>query len=160
MITAYQSEVFVADGVTTQSYVQPGSQFTSRNSTSSATADISLTIVLFQTPITCDPTLFKFLVTADATTSAGSLTGPPDCVEDSSLSSVNLTFKFPAPLSFSPTFADVLRRSLVGEAGRYTVKFIRPAAHMFSFDRLRNLRRMDRAEIACLWGGGVTLGVT
>ena len=117
LITAYQSEVFVADGVTTQSYVQPGSQFTSRNSTSSATADISLTIVLFQTPITCDPTLFKFLVAADATTSAGSLTGPPDCVEDSSLSSVNLTFKFPAPLSFSPTSTVSVQAASVSSSG-------------------------------------------
>ena len=103
VITAYQTEVFVLDGVATQSYVQPGSQFTSGNSTSSATANVSLSIVLFQTPITCDSTQVTLEVVAVATTSAGALSGIPTCVQDSSLPSVNLTFTFPSPLSFTPT---------------------------------------------------------
>ena len=101
LITAYQSDVFVTDGVTTDSSVQPGSQFTSGDPTSSATGNISLAIVLFQTPITCNSSQFPLLVVASGTTSTGSLSGPPDCVEDSSLSSLNLTCTFPSPLSFT-----------------------------------------------------------
>ena len=103
LITAYQSDVFVTDGVTTQSDVKPGSRFTSTESTSSATTNVSFNIVLFHTPISCDSSQFKLEVVASDTTSTGSLSGPPDCIEDSSLPSLNLTYTFPSPLSFTPT---------------------------------------------------------
>ena len=104
LITAYQSEVFATEGVTTESAVQPGSRFTSKLPTSSATTNISLQIVLFQTSITCDANLFPLLITAADSTSSGSLSDPPTtCIQDSSLPSLNLTFKFPSPLSFTPT---------------------------------------------------------
>ena len=77
LISAYQSDVFVTDGVTLQSFVQPGSLFTSGLPTSSVTTNVSLSIVLFQTPITCDPTQFTLWVVADGTTSSGSLSDPP-----------------------------------------------------------------------------------
>ena len=101
MITAYQSELFATESITTDSSVQPGSQFTSGDPPSSATGNISFTIVLFQTPITCDFSQFKLEVVASGTTSTGSLSGLPGCIEDSSLPSVNLTYTFPSPLSFT-----------------------------------------------------------
>jgi len=103
LVIAYQSEVFVTTGVSTLSAVQPGSRFSSGLPTSSATTNVSLSIVLFQTPITCNQTEFTLEIVADATTSTGSLTGTPVCVQDSSLPSLNLTFEFPAPLSFTTT---------------------------------------------------------
>ena len=101
LITAYQSELFATESITTDSSVQPGSQFTSGDPPSSATGNISFTIVLFQTPITCDFSQFKLEVVASGTTSTGSLSGLPGCIEDSSLPSVNLTYTFPSPLSFT-----------------------------------------------------------
>ena len=103
LITAYQSDVFVTEGVATQADVQPGSRFTSGQPATSATTNVSLTIVLFQTPNSCDPSQFTLEIVATATTSSGSLTGIPDCIEDSTLPSVNLTFTFPAPLSVTST---------------------------------------------------------
>ena len=93
----------MTEGVNTLSAVQPGSLFASGLPTSSATTNVSLSIVLFQTPITCDPTQFTLQVVAGATTSAGSLSGTPDCIQDSSLPSLNLTFTFPCALSLTST---------------------------------------------------------
>ena len=59
LVTAYQSDVFAVEGITTDSSVQPGSLFTSKLPTASATTNVSLIIVLFQTPITCNSTQFS-----------------------------------------------------------------------------------------------------
>ena len=58
LVTAYQSEVFVNNGVITDSSVQPGSTFTNIQSTSTANAAVSFSLVLYQTPISCDPSEF------------------------------------------------------------------------------------------------------
>ena len=116
LITAYQSDVFVADGVSTQSYVQPGSRFISTESTSSATTNLSLAIVLFQTPITCNFSQFTLEVVATDTTFTGSLSNPPDCIEDSSLPSLNLSFTFPSSLSFTSTSSVSLEATSLSES--------------------------------------------
>jgi len=74
-------------------------------------------IVLFQTPITCDQTNFTLRVVATGTTSSGSLAGTPLCAHDSSIPSVNLTFAFPSPLSFTSTSSVSLQAtSVVGSS--------------------------------------------
>ena len=102
VVTAYQSEVFVNDGVVSLSSVQPGSTFTNKNSTSTAEATFSVSLVLYQTPISCNSSQFTLQVVASDTTSTGSL-GTLDCVEDASLPSLNISVSFPAALSFSST---------------------------------------------------------
>ena len=103
VITAYQSDVFVTQGVVSLSSVQPGATFTNKQPTSTATASLSLIIVLYQTPISCDPTQFTLQVVAANSASTGSLTGTPNCVEDASLPSLNISFSFPAALSYTST---------------------------------------------------------
>ena len=93
--------MFVNTGVITNSSVQPGSTFTSKKSTSTAEATFSLSMVLYQTPISCDSSQFTLKVVAPSTTSTGSLSGTPDCLEDTSLPSVNISYSFPASLSFT-----------------------------------------------------------
>jgi len=103
LVTAYQSEVYVTQNVATLSSVQPGSTFTSKLSTSTASASVSLTMVPYQTPIFCDPSEFTLQVIAANSASTGSLSGTPNCVEDALLPSVNISFSFPAALSFTST---------------------------------------------------------
>ena len=81
VVTAYQSEVFVNDGVVSLSSVQPGSTFTSKKSTSTAEATFSVSLVLYQTPISCNSSQFTLQVVASDTTSTGSLGGTLDCVK-------------------------------------------------------------------------------
>ena len=100
IVTAYQSEVFV-NGIVSLSSVQPGSTFTDTQSTSTAEATFSLSLVLYQTPISCDPTQFSLQVVASDAASTGSLSGTPNCVEEASLPSLNISFSFPAALSFT-----------------------------------------------------------
>ena len=76
-ITAYQIDIFITQAQTQLTAVQPGTVFTNGSSTSSVTASISLSIVLFQTPITCDPTAFTLTFSALDSKSSGSLTGHP-----------------------------------------------------------------------------------
>jgi len=85
------------------SSVQPGSTFTSKKSTSTAEATFSVSLGLYQTPISCNSSQFTLQVVASATTSTGSLSGTLDCVEYASLPSLNINVSFPAALSFSST---------------------------------------------------------
>ena len=59
-------------------------------------------LVLFQTPITCDPAAFTLTFSAVSSESSGSLSGrPSSCVVDPILPSLTVTYTFPAPLSLT-----------------------------------------------------------
>jgi len=102
IITAYQINNFVVNQRTEISALQPGTQFSNSNDTSSAASTLSLAITLFQTPVTCDTTHFAFSVFSSSVASTGAIYGAPACLVDQTLTAVNLTFSFPAPLHFSP----------------------------------------------------------
>jgi len=113
-ITAYQIDIFITQAQTQLTAVQPGTVFTNGSSTSSVTASISLSIVLFQTPITCDPTAFTLTFSALDSKSSGSLTGHPTfCAVDLSVPSVTLNYTFPAPISFTSTSSVIFVASSV-----------------------------------------------
>jgi len=102
LVTAYQIGIFIAQGRTELTAVQPGTVFTNGSSTSSAATTLSLSLVLFQTPITCDPAAFTLTFSALNSKSSGPLSAPPSsCVVDSALPSLTVTYTFPAPLSFT-----------------------------------------------------------
>jgi len=64
LVTAYQIDVFISQGRTELKAVQPGTVFTNGSSTSSAVTTLSLSLILFQTPITCDPSAFTLAFSA------------------------------------------------------------------------------------------------
>ena len=102
LVTAYQIDIFIAQGRTELTAVQPGTVFTNGSSSSSAASTLSLSLVLFQTPITCDPSTFTLTFSALNSESSGSLSGSPStCVVDPTLPSLTVTYTFPAPLSFT-----------------------------------------------------------
>ena len=102
LVTAYQIDVFISQGRTELTAVQPGTVFTNGSSTSSVGTALSLSLILFQTPITCDPAAFTLTFSALSSESSGSLSGRPTaCVVDPTFPSLNVTYTFPAPLSFT-----------------------------------------------------------
>ena len=101
VITAYQIYVFIIGNTTTISSVQPGSAFSSGEPTSVTNTTLALSLVLFQTSITCDPAQYRLAITGSDVISHGALTAEPQCVVDSSLPSVNLSYTFPALLGFT-----------------------------------------------------------
>jgi len=102
LVTAYQIDVFVTQGRTELTAVQPGTFFTNGSSTSSVGTTLSLSLVLFQTPITCDPAAFTLTFSALNSKSTASLVDrPSSCVVDPALPSLTVTYTFPAPLSFT-----------------------------------------------------------
>jgi len=102
LVTAYQIDIFIAQGRTELTAVQPGTVFSNGSSTSSARTTLSLSLVLFQTPITCDPAAFTLTFSALDSKSSGPLSGrPTSCVVDPALPSLTVTYTFPAPLSFT-----------------------------------------------------------
>jgi hypothetical protein len=103
LITAYQSQVFAIESVIQTSSVQPGARFTSGRPTSTAAGVVSLNVVLYQSPVSCDTTQFTLQVIATNAASSGALSGVPDCIEDSSLLSANFSYAFPEPLGFTST---------------------------------------------------------
>jgi len=83
LVTAYQIDVFITQGRTELTAVQPGTAFSNDSSTSSAGTTLSLSLVLFQTPITCDPSTFTLTFSALSSESSGLRSGPPSsCVVD------------------------------------------------------------------------------
>ena len=105
LVTAYQFDVFISLGRTELTAVQPGTVFTNSSSTSSAGTTLSLSLVLFQTPITCNTTAFTLSFSAISSESSGSLSdSPSSCVVDPPLPSLTVTYTFPAPLSFTSAF--------------------------------------------------------
>ena len=102
LVTAYQIDVFISQGRTELTAVQPGTVFTNGSSTSSAATTLSLSLVIFHTPITCNTTTFTLTFSALNSKSSGALSGPPSsCVVDPTLPSLTMTYTFPAPLSFT-----------------------------------------------------------
>ena len=76
LVTAYQIDIFITQGRTELTAVQPGTFFTNGSSTSSAGTTLSLSLVLFQTPITCDPSAFTLTFSALSSESSGPLCSP------------------------------------------------------------------------------------
>jgi len=105
LITAYQAEVFITQGRVTLSSVQPGYTFSSGQATSSVNSTLSFLVVLYGSGIYCNLAIFTPQVITTGVFAAGTVTSPPPdiahCVEDSTLSAVNLTYTFPVPLSFT-----------------------------------------------------------
>jgi len=117
LVTIYQIHIFISQGRALLTAVQPGTVFTSGSSTSSASTTLSLSLALFQTPITCDSTAFTLTFSALNSESAGSLSGPPtSCVVDVTLPSLNLTYNFAAPLSFTSTSSVVFTASSINQS--------------------------------------------
>jgi len=102
LVTAYQIDIFIAQGRTELTAVQPGTFFTNGSSTSSVGTTLSLSLVLFQTPISCDPAAFTLTFSALNSKSSGPLSGrPSSCVVDPTLPSLTVTYTFSAPVSFT-----------------------------------------------------------
>jgi len=102
LVTAYQIDIFISQGRTELTAVQPGTFFTNGSSTSSSASTLSLSLVLFQTPITCDPSAFTLTFSAVSSESSGPLSGhPSSCVVDPTFPSLTMAYTFPAPLSFT-----------------------------------------------------------
>ena len=102
LVTAYQIDATITQGRTELTAVQPGTVFTDGSSTSSAATTFSLSLVLFQTPITCDPAAFTLTFSALSSESSGSLSSrPTSCVVDPTFPSLTVTYTFTAPLSFT-----------------------------------------------------------
>ena len=101
LITAYQIEIFIAEWRTELTAVQPGIVFTNGSSTSSVGTPLSLSLVLFQSPITCDPANFTLTFSAVNSESGFLSARPTSCVVDPAFPSLNLTYAFPAPLRFT-----------------------------------------------------------
>ena len=102
IVTAYQINNYAVNQRIEDSALQPGTQFSNSNDTSSAASTLFLAVTLFQTPVTCDTTHFAFSVFSSSVASPGAISGAPACLVDQTLTAVNLTFSFPAPLHFSP----------------------------------------------------------
>jgi len=105
LITIYQINVFVTQRTSEISAVQPGTVFTDKSSTSTTSTGFTMSVFFsfHNTPISCNPTDFSFSVTATGVRLSGTLFGAPVCTSDSTSQSVNLTFAFPSPLSFTST---------------------------------------------------------
>jgi len=117
LVTAYQFDIFFAQGRTELTAVQPGTVFTNGSSTFSVGTMLSLSLVLFQTPITCDPVDFTLTFSAVNSKSSGSLFGLPDsCVVDPTFPSLALTYTFPAPLSFPSASSVVFSATSVNQS--------------------------------------------
>jgi len=102
LVTAYQINIFITQGRTELTAVQPGTVFTNGSSTSSAGTPLTLSLVLFQTPITCNTTAFNLTFSALDSRSLGLLSdSPTSCVVDPTFPSLTVTYAFPAPLSFT-----------------------------------------------------------
>jgi len=102
LVTAYQIDIFITQGRTELTAVQPGTVFTDESSTSSAATTLSLSLVLFQTSITCNTTAFNLIFSALSSDSSGLRSGPPSsCVVDPTFPSLTVTYTFPAPLNFT-----------------------------------------------------------
>jgi len=102
LVTAYQIDIFFSQGRTEDTAVQPGTVFTNGSSTSSVGTTLSLSLVLFQTPITCNTTAFTLTFSAVNSKSLGLLSGrPTTCVVDPTFPSLTVTYAFAAPLSFT-----------------------------------------------------------
>lgn len=66
------------------------------NKTDPSGLRVALSLVLFQSPVTCDPSAFTL------TFAAGKLSGQPtSCLVDSGLDSVTLYYSFPSPITFT-----------------------------------------------------------
>jgi len=78
----------------------PSAWHTVFQDTSTAASTLTLAVTLFQTPVTCDSTQFTFSVISSGVTSTEPISGTPACLEDQTLTSVNFTFSFPAPLHY------------------------------------------------------------
>jgi len=117
LVTAYQIDVFISQGRTELTAVQPGTVFTNGSSTSSVGTALSLSLILFQTPITCDPAAFTLTFSALSSESSGSLSGRPTaCVVDPTFPSLNVTYTFPAPLSFTSASSVVFSATSVNQS--------------------------------------------
>jgi len=102
LITAYQIALLEILGRTEIAALQPGAVFSSGLPTSTVSTPLNISLVLFQTPITCDQSQFVLFFHAYNTPSNGAPAGPPTtCVEDPNFPSVNLTFAFPSSLNFT-----------------------------------------------------------
>jgi len=102
LVTAYQIDIFFSQGRTEDTAVQPGTVFTNGSSTSSVGTTLSLSLVLFQTPITRNTTAFTLTFSAVNSKSLGLLSGrPTTCVVDPTFLSLTVTYAFAAPLSFT-----------------------------------------------------------
>jgi len=108
IVTLYQIDVFATQGRGYETAVQPGTIYTSGLSTSDTNATASLSLVLFQTAVTCNTSLFTLNLTAQNSLSADSTTiAPHSCVVDAAIPSLNLSYIFPASLSFTSASAIV-----------------------------------------------------
>jgi len=108
LVTAYQIDIFVVQGRTELTAVQPGTVLSNGSSTSSIGTTLDLTLVLFQTPITCDSSVFTLTFSALDSKSSGPLFGPPaSCDVDPTSLSLTLTYNFATPLSFATSAAIV-----------------------------------------------------
>ena len=117
LVTAYQIDIFIAQGRTELTAVQPGTVFTNGSSTSSAATTVSLYLVLFQTPITCDPSAFTLTFSAVSSESSGPLSGhPSSCVVDPTFPSLTMAYTFPAPLSFTSASSVVFSATSVNQS--------------------------------------------
>ena len=117
LVTAYQFDIFFAQGRTELTAVQPGTVFTNGSSTFSVGTMLSLSLVLFQTPITCDPAAFTLTFSALNSKSSGSLSArPSSCVVDPTLPSLTVTYAFPVPLSFTSASSVVFSATSVNQS--------------------------------------------
>jgi len=117
LVTVYQINIFFAQGRTELTAVQPGTVFTNGSSTSSVGTTLSLTVVLSQTPITCDPSAFTLTFSAVNSKSSGSLSSrPTSCVVDPTFPSLTVTYTFPAPLSFALASSVVFSATSVNQS--------------------------------------------
>ena len=117
LVPAYQIDIFIAQGRTELTAVQPGTVFSNGSSTSSARTTLSLSLVLFQTPITCDPAAFTLTFSALNSKSSGSLSArPSSCVVDPTLPSLTVTYAFPVPLSFTSASSVVFSATSVNQS--------------------------------------------
>jgi len=117
LVTAYQIDIFFALFRTELTAVQPGTVLTNGSSTSSTGSTLSLSLVLFQTPITCNTTAFTLTFSALNSKSSESLFVPhTSCVADPTFPSLNVTYAFQAPLSFTSASSVVFSATSVNQS--------------------------------------------
>ena len=110
VITAYQVEVFLFQGRAEISSVQPGIVFSNGAPISSANTSFFVSLVLFQTPVTCNSSQYALSFFGSNIQSTGTISGPPtSCVVDSTIPSLNLTYTFSAPITFGGDSAVVFK---------------------------------------------------
>lgn len=111
-VTAYQIHIFATQRITDISALQPGTAFLDGTPTSKTSSSVKVSVVVHQTPITCDLNYIFTGVVTDVL-SKGMVNLPVACSPSGEDSSVTLTSDYSGQLSFTTSSVMTIRAESV-----------------------------------------------